>query len=442
MHSIECGTSTARPGPSTSPTSGRLRARDAAEHTEGSLTSLLVSSTAIDLGHHLAFAAHADSETTKLVQLGAASDGLVVRWCEPGAPAERLHDRLARLVGANNLRDASVTANAIASCMAELVEQRGTVRIAVPVNASLGHVSHLRSAFEQAGYRLDESTFVRRPYAVLSHWLVDARGRPPRLPRGKTLVIDNDGGRSSAIVVDIPRCAVLAEGQITNDSTADPETATTSMRELLEGSYGSQGHAEPVPWSVLSASIADIVVAGSGADHPRFRQFLDERFPASEVQQTTCAATEIVVHGLNHLDRLRGYRCAWPTVDVTLNDQIIRRAGTWQTDDASATVAPVGTDLGFGGLPLVLGERGAEHAAATLSVPLRVGPFPLMSINPSGSIEIRGTDASIRLHVDWPVPGVPTRSLSMTVEDILDLTIDRAPFTPRDDPPRRATGKF
>lgn len=394
-----------------------------------------MSSTAIDLGHHLAFAAHTDSTATRLVRLGAKSDGLVVRWCELGAPAERLHDRLARLVAANNLRDASITANAIAGCMAELVEQRGSLRVSTPASASRGHVAHLRTAFEQAGYELDDSTFVPRPYAVLSHWLVDARGRAPRLPRGKTLVIDNDGGRSSALVVDIPRCVVLAEAQITDDSTSDTDAATEAMRSLLEASYGSQGHAEPVPWSVLSASVADIVVAGSGADHPRFRQFLEARFPASEVQQTQCHGSEVVVQGLTHLDRLRGYRCAWPTVDVTLDGQIIRRSGSWRLEDASATVAPVGTDLAFGGLPLVTGERGSEEAAASLTIPARVGPFPLMSIHPSGSIEIRGSEASIRLHVEWPVPGVPARSLSMTVEDILDLTIDRTPFTPRGDPP-------
>jgi hypothetical protein len=412
-----------------------------AEHHKGSLASLLVSSTAIDLGHHLAFAAHTDRTATRLVQLGENSDGLVVRWCEAGAPAERLHDRLARLVAANHLRDASVTASAIANCLADLVDQRGALRIGVPVNASLGHLAHLRTAFEQAGFRLDDSSLVRRPYAVLSYWLLDTRQRSPRLPRGKTLVIDNDGGRSSAIVVDIPRCLVLAEAQITDTSTSDPDVATASIRTLLESSYGSRGHDEPVPWSVLSASIADIVVAGSGADHPRFLRFLQERFPASVVLHASGPSNEIVVRGLNHLDRLRGYHCTWPTLDLTLDGQVIRTAGPWQPDDASPTVAPVGTELGFGGLPFVTGERGSEQAAAALQIPPRVGPFPLMSMHPSGSIEIRGTEASIRLHVDWPIPGVPVRSLSMTIEDILDLTIDRAPFTPRDGPPHQATSE-
>ena len=412
-----------------------------AEPPKGSLASLLVSSTAIDLGHHLTFAAHADRTATQLVRLGSKSDGLVVRWCEADAPAERFHDRLARLVATNNLRDASLTASAIAECMAQMVEQQGTLHIGVPVNASPGHLTHLRTAFEQAGFHLDESSFVRRPYAVLSYWLLGARERSPRLPRGKTLVIDNDGGRSSAIVVDIARCVVMAEAQITDTSTSDPDMATTAMRSLLETSYGSRGHDEPVPWSVLSASIADIVVAGSGADHPRFLRFLQERFPASVILHASGPSNEIVVRGLNHLDRLRGYRCTWPTVDLTLDGQIIRNAGPWQPEDASATVAPVGTQLGFGGLPFVTGERGSEHAAAALRVPDRVGPFPLMSMHPSGSIEIRGTEASIRLHVDWPVPAVPVRSLSMTIEDILDLTIDRTPFTPRDGPPRRARGE-
>ena len=80
-------------------------------------------------------------------------------------------------------------------------------------------------------------------------------------------------------------------------------------------------------------------------------------------------------------------------------------------------------------------------ADAALRIPARIGPFPLLSLHPSGSIEIRGTDTSLRLHIDWPVASAAPRPLSVMVEEILDLTIDRSAFSPRADPPHRATGE-
>lgn len=126
-----------------------------------------------------------------------------------------------------------------------------------------------------------------------------------------------------------------------------------------------------------------------------------------------------------------------------LDGQLIRRAGSTDPDEGSATVAPVGSRLGFGSLPIVFGGgTGEEQASDALIVPRRVGPFPLLSTQASGAIEIRGTDSSLRLHPDWPVPGITVRSIRVVVEDILDLTIDRRPFTPRDGPTRRATDEW
>lgn len=401
-----------------------------------------MSSTAIDLGHHLALAAHGNSgpvPSGRLVRLGADSDGLVIRWCEPGTPTERFHDRLHRLVAAGHVRDAAETADAIADCLTELVPQRGSIRIAVPMRASAGHLAHLRAAFTHAGYELDPSPFVPRPYAVLAHWLATTHGN--YIPRGKTLVIDNDGGSTSAIVVDITRNKIMAAAQLT--VAADSGGATAAVRALLESSYGTAGVSDPVPWSVLSASIADIVVAGSAAEHPVFRRFVAERFPASTLHTASRPLHEVVVRGLLELDRLIGYRCTWPTVDLVLDGQLIRRAGSTDPDEGSATVAPVGSRLGFGSLPIVFGGgTGEEQASDALIVPRRVGPFPLLSTQASGAIEIRGTDSSLRLHPDWPVPGITVRSIRVVVEDILDLTIDRRPFTPRDGPTRRATDEW
>ncbi len=409
-----------------------------------------MSSTAIDLGHHQAFAALADPSGS-LVPLGADGDGLIIRWCEDGRPAERLHDRLDRLVSTGNVRGAAETAGAIAECLSGLIptphDQERRLRIAVPLTASPGHRAHLRTAFVNAGFVTDDHDLVGRPYAVLGYWLAVDGHRRIGLPRGKTLVLDNDGGRVSALVVDIARCLVLAEAQITTTSIPDPFEATLVLRRLLEASYGSASDVTPVPWSVLSASVAEIVVSGSGAGHPTFTKFINERFPASTLHEAPGPASEIVVRGMQHLDRVADFRSGWPTLDVRLEQQVIRPAGRWTTTDASPTVAPVGTHISFGGAPLILqrsttGNDGEDIvlADAALRIPERVGPFPLMSVHPSGSIEIRGTEASLRLHLDWPVAGLTARALTVVVEDILDLTIDRTPFTPRGDPPHRATG--
>lgn len=393
-----------------------------------------MSSTAIDLGHHQALAAHGNSgpiPTAHLIRLGASTDGLVIRWCEPGSPTERFHDRLDRLVSSGHVRDAAETAAAIAECLSELVPQRGSVRIAVPLGASAGHLAHLRAAFVGAGYELDARPFVPRPYAVLAHWLATTHGTYS--PRGKTLVIDNDGGCTSAIVVDAGRNKILAAAPLSKG--VDLDRATHATRKLLEASYGSAGVGDPVPWSVLSASIADIVVAGSAAEHPDFQHFVAERFPASALHQADGPTQEVVVRGLLELDRLIGYRCMWPTIDLVLDGQVIRRAGCLDPANGSATVAPVGSRLGFGDLPIVFGGgSGDDQASDALIVPRRAGPFPLLSTHQSGSIEIRGTDSSLRLHPDWPVPGLTVRSIRVVVEDVLDLTIDRSTFTPRDDP--------
>lgn len=413
-----------------------------------------MSSTAIDLGHHQAFAAHiSNADDVGLVPLGADGDGLVIRWCEEGRPAERLHDRLDRLVATGNLRGAAETAAAIANCLAELVPVstgENRLRVAVPLTASPGHRAHLRTAFGNAGFLVEDQDLIGRPYAVLGYWLAVDGHRRVGLPRGKTLILDNDGGRISGLVVDIARCVVLAEQQITTTSTTDPFEATLVLRRLLEAAYGSADHDTPVPWSVLSASIAEIVVAGSGADHPSFIRFINERFPASTLHPAPGPSNEIVVRGIEHVGRLASYRCAWPTLDLRFDQQVIRGAGSWTPSDASPTVAPVGTHMSFGKAPVVLRGSSAPSLAApasddvvladaALRIPEQVGPFPLMSLHPSGSIEIRGTEASLRLHFDWPVAGSIARALTVVVENILDLTIDRAPFTPRGDQPHRAT---
>lgn len=411
-----------------------------------------MSKTAIDLGHHQAFAALTDPSEA-LIPLGADGDGLVVRWCETGQPAERLHDRLDRLVEAGNLRGAAETAAAIADCLAELIPtpDRGEhrARIAVPLTASPGHRAHLRTAFCNAGFIVEDHDLVGRPYAVLGHWLAIDGHRRTGLPRGKTLILDNDGGRVSALVVDIARCLVLAEKQITTSSIPDPFQATLELRQLLEASYGSPNESTPVPWSVLSASIAEIVVSGSGAGHPSFIKFINERFPASTLHEPPGPGAEIVVRGVQHLERLADYRSGWPTLDLVFDQQTVRPAGSWSSTDAAPTVAPVGTHVSFGDSPVVLrGAANAERsddvvlADAALRIPERVGPFPLMSVHPSGSIEIRGTEASLRLHLDWPLATSMSRPLTVVVENILDLTIDRAPFTPKGDPPHRATDEL
>lgn len=403
-----------------------------------------MSNAAIDLGHHQAFAALTTGEQS-LVPLGADGDGLVVRWCEAGQPAERLHDRLDRLVATGNLRGAAETAAAIADCMAELLPiqpEDNQVQIAVPLAASPGHRAHLRTAFGNAGFVVADSDLIGRPYAVLSYWLSIDGHRRTGLPRGKTLVLDNDGGRVSALVVDIAQSLVLAEQQITTDSNGDAFEATLVLRRLLEAAYGSANDVNPVPWSVLSASIAEIVVSGSGAAHPAFIKFINERFPASTLHPTPGAGSKIVVRGLQHIDRLADYRCGWPTLDLCFDAQVVRAAGSWCETDASPTVAPVGTHLSFGSAPVILRGSSAPESAddivladAALRIPERVGPFPLMSVHPSGSIEIRGTEASLRLHLDWPTVGSAPRTLTVVVENILDLTIDRSPFTPRTEPP-------
>lgn len=409
----------------------------------------------IDLGHHQAFAAPAPIHASApLLRLGAGTDGLVVRWCEPNQPAERLHDRLERLVATGNIRGAAETATAIAECLADLVpvpDDDRSARIAVPLSASPGHRAHVRTAFRSAGFAVDDADLIGRPYATLGLWLAVDGHRRHGLPRGKTLVIDNDGGRVSALVVDIARCVVLAERQITTTSVADPFQATLVLRQLLEASYGSVDHDTPVPWSVLSASIAEIVVSGSGAVHPAFTKFINERFPASTLHPPPGPGAEIVVRGLQHIDRLGSYRCAWPTLDLRFDHKVIRTAGGWTPTDAAPTVAPVGTHVSFGEAAVVLRNSTGQGqdptrasddivlADAGLRIPERVGPFPLMSVHPSGSIEIRGTEASLRLHFDWPIANSLARVLTVVVEHILDLTIDRAPFTPRGDPPHRAT---
>lgn len=400
---------------------------------------------AIDLGHHQAFAALTPGDST-LLPLGADGDGLVVRWCETGRPAERLHDRLDRLVTHGNLRGAAETTAAIADCMAELVPVQpgeNQARIAVPLSASPGHRAHLRTAFGNAGFSVEDQDLIGRPYAVLGYWLAIDGHRRTGLPRGKTLVLDNDGGRVSALVVDIAQGVVLAEAQITTNSNGDAFEATLVLRTLLEAAYGSVNDATPVPWSVLSASIAEIVVSGSGAQHPAFTKFIIERFPASTLHPCPGPRSEIVVRGVQHIDRLAEYRCGWPTLDLRFDGQLVRPAGSWTSTDASPTVAPVGTHLSFGNAPIVLrgssspdSEDGVVLADAAVRIPERVGPFPLMSVHPSGSIEIRGTEASLRLHLDWPSVGSTSRALTVVVENILDLTIDRAPFAPRGDPPQ------
>lgn len=411
-----------------------------------------MSSTAIDLGHHQAFAALANSADS-LVPLGADGDGLVVRWCEKGRSAERLHDRLDRLVAEGNVRGAAETASAIATCLAELVplpeDGERRLRVAIPLAASPGHRAHVRAAFGNVGYVVQDHDLVGRPYAVLGYWLAIEGHRRTGLPMGKTLVLDNDGGRVSALVVDIARGLVLAEKQITTTSLTGPFDATLVLRQLLEASYGSPNESTPVPWSVLSASIAEIVVSGSGANHPAFTKFVNERFPASTLHDPPGPSSEIVVRGLQQLDRLTGFRSGWPTLDVHFDQQVVRSAGGWNVTDAAPTVAPVGTRVSFGDAPLVLrGSSTSERANdvvladAAFRIPERVGPFPLMRVHPSGSIEIRGTEASLRLHLDWPIACATARALTVVVEDILDLTIDHTPFTPKGDPPHRATDEL
>ena len=363
---------------------------------------------AVDLGHHQVFGGRIEEGDAAVVPLGADRDGLVVRWCNDRG-VERLIDRIDALARLDPDAGAALAAD-LATLLVSELGLGGSARVALSVALSSVGRTAIRSGFAVAG--VGDVDLVDRPVAAFAHWL-DGRSEQGD---GLALVVDDDGGRVSALLADESGRRLHAVAPIGDDRVDDVAGGAERLRRMLIEGWRSLPTDQLVVDDIEAAvvrQISTVVVSGGSAGHPRLHQVLDLVVP--EVARSVVGPERAVLDGLLALDRLAATTAAWPTVDLCLDGALVRPAG-WRLDrDRAPIIVAPGAVLGPPAGRLV---TDGDVVASGIVVPSELGPFPVLFVLPDGRLLLRGERGQppLTIQVAWPVPGVDPRApLRLTV---------------------------
>lgn len=382
----------------------------------------------VDLGRHRAYAGAAAHSFGHPIPLSNQHDGLLIRWVGTDGP-QRVTERIMNLAG-----DRQDDATAFVALVAEKIRRGLPVAIpdapvetdlsirAIAIPASFGPLCRqaVVDGFQRAGAPIQHENLVERPIAALAGWFAHRRqisGHPPREP---VLLIDNDGGELSAAVADpltrrLLLCAPLSTGP--DDVVAD---VVARLREVITEAAGllhRDGVLQDTDWPSISATLPQVVVTGSGHNHPAIASLIHSLMPAADVMPDPLVTDPAgcVVLGLQHLDYFASWRACWPTSPIRIGDTIVINQGQYlYRQDESFIVSP-GAELTFGTAEHALDVRAGSVRASSLVVPNSIGPLPIMQLLSDGRLSIRGERGvrPLTVHLSWPCPGVETNQLRL-----------------------------
>lgn len=382
----------------------------------------------IDLGRHRAFAGAAAHSFGHPIPLSNQHDGLLIRWVGVGGP-QRVTERILDLAGVRQDE-----ASAFVALVAEKIRRGLPVSIpdrppetslairSVAIPASFGPLCRqaVVDGFQRAGAEIGHENLVERPIAALAGWFAHRRqisGHPQRDP---VLLIDNDGGELSAVIADPLTRRLLICAPLSTGPGDVVEDVVLRLREVITAAAGllhRTGVVQPTDWASISATLPQVVVTGSGHNHPAMTSLVHGLIPAADVMPDPLVTDPAgcVVLGLQHLDYFASWRACWPTAPVRVGDTVVVDQGQFlHRQDESFIVSP-GAELTFGTIEHPLDIRAGSVRASSLVVPNSIGPLPILQLLSDGRMTIRG-ERGIRpltVHLSWPCPGVETNQLRL-----------------------------
>ena len=383
-------------------------------------------SLAIDLGRHKTYGARfsssgtpaEDSTETELLQLSATGPSLFLRCDLPGQP-RRFTEALIVNAGYDDDIARKITAQACELLAKALSESTGeserSDRIVLAVPVALGPTGRqiLLDGLTSADIGARSSDLIERPIAALAEWLSDREKVGGDPPSELAAVIDNDGGEISVLVADTSEKKLLAIAPVSLGPLDKSEDVIERIKTVLNRGAAMLADSGPLrhdDWTSVSAAFGHVVISGSGAEHPAFQDLVTGLLPAAPIAaRSSVKASQAVVAGLTALEQLADWTCCWPTGQVLLDGDPVRRAGplrdTYEEMDIQSTTR---SHLSFADAD---GNRSNIQVSSVLAtgvwIPQALGSAPKMRLLDDGRVLLLGAPGvrPLSFIVHWPVPG-------------------------------------
>jgi hypothetical protein len=382
-------------------------------------------SLAIDLGRHRTYGARYSSAgnpadeliEAELLRLSATDAGLLLRCDLPGQP-RRFTEALIATAGYDSDAANKLTAQACAVLSQALDESTGDSerreRTVVAVPVALGPTGRriLLDGLSSVAIDAKAKDLIERPIAALAEWLSDREkvgGDPPTEP---VAVIDNDGGEISVLVADTKEKKLLAIAPVSLGPLDKTEDVVHRIKAVLDRGAARLADAGPLrndDWTSVSASFGHVVLSGSGAEHPTFQNLITGLLPAAPIAaRSSVKAAHAVVAGLTALEKLADWTCCWPTGQILLDGESIRRAGPLVKSHEEMEIhSTTRSHLSFADAD---GNRSSIQVSTVLAtgvwIPQALGSVPKMRLLDDGRVLLLGAPGvrPLSFVVHWPIP--------------------------------------
>lgn len=382
----------------------------------------------VDLGRHRVFAGAAAHSFGHPIPLANQHAGLLIRWVGDGGP-QRVTERIQSLAGHDQSAAisfvalvASQIARGVPASLPDLPPETDTSIRSIAVPASFGPQGRnaVVAGFARSGVDIAPQNVIDRPVAALAGWFAHREQISGRSPRDPVLLLDNDGGELSAVVADPVTRRLLLCMPLSSGPEDNPAWVVERLREVISAAAAlmhREGLVQNDDWPSISAKLPQVVVTGSGHNHPAIAALIHSLLPAADVMPDPLISdpAHCVVLGLQHLDVFEGWRACWPTSDIRIADMVIVEQGqVIARQDQSYGVCP-GANIEFGTAEHALTLRAGSVRSAGLVVPSALGSFPLVKVLSDGRLLILGDHGSkpLAVQLSWPTPGSTNRELKV-----------------------------
>ncbi len=390
----------------------------------------------IDLGRHRCFAGTALHSPGEPLPLSLQDDGLLIRWIGAGRP-QRVTERILDLAGREQeeaVRFVGLVASQIKKGLDSnqdkfSADQASIGAVAIPASFGPQGRRAVVEGFQRSGIELGSENLIERPIAALAGWFAHREQISGHSPRDPVLLIDNDGGELSAVVAAPLTRRLLACMPLSSGPTDDPGWVVERLKDLIATAAGMlhrEGIIRETDWPTLSAALPQVVVTGSGHNHPDIASLIHSLLPAADVMPDPLVVdpSHCVVLGLQHLEQFAKWRACWPTSEILISepdaepgDQVIvvNRGQVLSRQDECYVVKP-GAQLSFGTMSHPLRLRSGSVRASALTVPPSAGPLPLLRLLPDGRLSIRGAKGvrPLTVQLNWPCPGTQNQEMKLS----------------------------
>lgn len=393
----------------------------------------------LDIGRHRLFAVSSEPGGGNLLPLAEDHPGLLLRWLADDGP-RRFSDRVRAFAGVDDRAIGAATD--VAAAVAPKLMAADHIRVAVPASFGPQCRVDVVQGMQAEGLNLDVDDLIDRPVAAAAGWLAHRRAVSASALSEPVLVIDNDGGELSALVLDPPTKRLLTLAPLSTSGSDDPADVATRLHDLIEVAARLTHPADEMvrddSLSASAARIAHVVITGTGATAAPLVQLVAETLPNATLEPDAVTPAEhCVVTGLNHLDELASWIACWPTLDLVCDSSAVIHRGPQAINALGEEhLVPGTTNLqlrGRGGhtVPLAAGSiRGSGVA-----VPLALSEHLRIKVLDDGRVLFLGPSGTVPLALcfGWPSPGTTAESVAIRSigRRAVSVAEERAPERPR-----------